>query len=106
LVFCRPRPSSSGGGGDGDAFVNSLFMRRLCLFVLLKGCFVAASDILDLVSGGVIGIGLGVGLLMVSKLDLCGQAGKRCRLLQPPVRRMPVRKAVMKCSCFFLFFFI
>ena len=40
-------------------------------FVLLKGCFVAGNEILELVSGGVIGLGLAVGLILVSKLNSC-----------------------------------
>jgi len=50
-------------------FVYALITVRLWFvnFVLLKGCFVAGSEILDLVSGGVIGLGLAVGIVLVSK---------------------------------------
>ena len=37
---------------------------------------------------------------------VCGSATTLGALLQPPVRRMPVRKAVIDCLCFLLFFFI
>jgi len=43
--------------------------------VLLKGCFVAGQRILDIVSSGVIGLGLAVGIVLVSSFMLefsCG----------------------------------
>jgi len=43
--------------------------------VLLKGCFVAGQRILDIVSSGVIGLGLAVGIVLVSSFTLefsCG----------------------------------
>ena len=42
---------------------------KIGIIVSLKGCFVAGQNILDLVSSGVMGLGLGVGIILVSSSE-------------------------------------